>query len=112
MVGRDDPIAPPKAKRQDNLRCKAVVQRNVGSFKYDGTLQRETHNAFASLCVSYKAIPTASLETRREVFFFVPIAKWRTELKHATCQSVPQVECNGNSAEEMAEVKWTKHQVN
>ena len=33
------------------------------------TLQRKTHNAFASLCVSIKAIPTASRGARREVFF-------------------------------------------
>jgi len=34
----------------------------------DGTLQRKTHKRFASLCVSIKAIPTASTKTRREVF--------------------------------------------
>ena len=44
----------------------------------DDTLQRKTHNAFASLCVSIKAIPTASRGARREVFFFRSIAEWRT----------------------------------
>ena len=44
----------------------------------DGTLQRETHNAFASLRVSFKAIRTASFEIRREVFLFVPIASGET----------------------------------
>ena len=46
----------------------------------DDTLQRKTHNAFASLCVSIKAILTASSRTRREVFFFVPIAEWRENM--------------------------------
>ena len=44
----------------------------------DDTLQRKTHNAFASLCVSIKAILTASSRTRREAFFSCPIAEWRT----------------------------------
>ena len=34
----------------------------------DDTLQRKTLQRFASLCVSIKAIPTASSETRREAF--------------------------------------------
>ena len=37
----------------------------------DGTLQRKTHNSFASLRVSIKAIPTASTKTRREVFLYL-----------------------------------------
>ena len=41
------------------------------------TLQRKTHNAFASLRVPIKAILTASLETRREVFFFVRLPSGR-----------------------------------
>ena len=41
------PLPPPDATN----RCKAVVKRNVRSFDESGTLQRETHNAFASLCV-------------------------------------------------------------
>jgi len=41
--------------------CKAVVERNVESFKSDGTLQRK-RNALTSLCVSLKAISTASYE--------------------------------------------------
>ena len=43
----------------------------------DDTLQRKTHNAFASLCVSIKAIPTASRGARREAFFLCPIAERR-----------------------------------
>ena len=43
----------------------------------DDTLQRKTHNAFASLCVSIKAIPTASRGARREAFFLCSIAEWR-----------------------------------
>ena len=49
----------------------------------DDTLQRKTHNAFASLCVSIKAIPTASRGARREAFFLCPIAEWRN-YGHAT----------------------------
>ena len=37
-------------------------------FTKDGTLQRKTHHAFASLRVSFKAFLTASFEIRREVF--------------------------------------------
>ena len=48
--------------------AKAVASRNVGSFKYDGTLQRKRASA-SSLCVSYKAFPTASRGIRREAFF-------------------------------------------
>lgn len=36
----------------------------------------ENAQAFASLCVSPKAIPTASFETRREVFFMPSIRVW------------------------------------
>ena len=50
-----------------NLRCKAVVSRNVGSFELDGTC-RGNATAFASTRVSNKAIPTASTEMRVEVF--------------------------------------------
>ncbi len=39
----------------------------------DDTLQRKTQQRFASLCVSIKAIPTASSETRMRGFFMPPI---------------------------------------
>jgi len=65
------------------LRCKAVVEGNVESFTSDGTWQRKTHNAFASLCVSDKAISTASFETLREAFFLCSIAE-RQNYRHTT----------------------------
>ena len=37
-------------------------------FQWRRHIAEGTHNAFASLCVSPKAIPTASFETRREAF--------------------------------------------
>ena len=40
-------------------------------------MQRKTHNAFASLCVSYKAILTASAEARREDFFSFRLPRGR-----------------------------------
>ena len=39
-------------------------------FQWRRHLAEGTHNAFASLCVSPKAIPTASFETRREAFLY------------------------------------------
>ena len=63
----------------------------------DDTLQRKTHNAFASLCVSIKAILTASSRTRREVFFFRSIAEWhKHEAHHLTI--APQVNVRTNGA--------------
>ena len=41
------------------------------------TLQRKTHNAFASLRVSYKAISGPPDEHEGRFSFFVPIAEWR-----------------------------------
>ena len=49
--------------------CKAVVEGNVRNFHERRHLAEETHNAFTSLRVSFKAIRTASFEIRREVFF-------------------------------------------
>jgi len=58
------------ANRASQAERKRVPSRRVEceKFQMGDTLQRETHNAFASLRVPIKAILTASLETRREVF--------------------------------------------
>ena len=49
--------------------CKAVVEGNVRKFHDRRHLAEETRECFTSLCVSIKAIRTASFETRREVFY-------------------------------------------
>ena len=56
--------------REKVHRCKAVVFRNVGSFEMDDTWQRKRTIAFSSLCVSIRAIPTASEEIRTRGFVF------------------------------------------
>ena len=48
-----------------NLRSKAVVSRNVGSFELDGTC-RGNATAVASTRISVEAVGIALLETRRE----------------------------------------------
>ena len=88
------------AERQTICAAKQSSKETFEIFTKDGTLQRKTHNAFASLRVSFKAIRTASFEIRREVFFLYSIAEWHNKQNHATCQSALQVKCSTTGTEE------------